>query len=73
MGHLIFTGMIFRTVSGITTSVLIIYAVVFLSMIILSNLAIIPFALLKRKNYEISLESGRTKEDLIKPSKLLKI
>ena len=70
---LIFTGMIFRTVSGITTSVLIIYAVVFLSMIILSNLAIIPFALLKRKNYEISLESGRTKEDLIKPSKLLKI
>ena len=68
---LIFTGMIFRSVSGVTTSVLVIYAVVFLAMIILSNIAILPFLLLKKENYEIPLESRETKKGLT-PSEILK-
>jgi PAT family beta-lactamase induction signal transducer AmpG len=69
---LIFTGMIFNVVSGITTSVLIIYAAVFISMIVLSNLAFFPFIALKRENYELTLEQRKMKEDLTTPSEMLK-
>lgn len=59
------TGMIFRNLSLITTDVFSIYAIVFISMAILSNLAIFPFVLLDKKQYEYKLSEE-------KPSKVLK-
>ncbi len=50
------TGMIFRNAAAITTNVLEIYAIVFISMAILSSFAIIPFLSLDRKQYELQPE-----------------
>ena len=54
------TGMIFRNVSLITTDVFLIYALVFISMAILSNLAIIPFMFLDKRQYEYKLSEEKT-------------
>ncbi|MFX0058278.1 MAG: MFS transporter [Candidatus Heimdallarchaeota archaeon] len=58
---LIFTGLVFDIVSGITNETLIIYSTVFISMIILSNLALLPFILMKREIYEVDKELVKVK------------
>jgi len=50
---LIATGLVFDTIAGVTADVLLIFSIIFLTMIILSSLAIIPFLFLNRNLYEI--------------------
>lgn len=50
---LIFTGLIFDTIAGITTDVIVIFNIIFITLIILSSLAIIPFIFLDRNLYEV--------------------
>ena len=58
---LIFTGIAFNVISGVTTNILIIYSTVFISMIVLSNIAILPFFLMKKENYEVDAEIVKVK------------
>ncbi|MHA1689012.1 MAG: MFS transporter [Promethearchaeota archaeon] len=60
------TGIIFRNITAITQNIFLIYAVVFISMVILNDLAIFPFLLMKRENYELPRQGSEFKE-LIKP------
>ncbi|MFX0141735.1 MAG: MFS transporter, partial [Candidatus Hodarchaeota archaeon] len=53
------TGMLFRTVSAITLDVYVIYGIIFIFMIVLADLAILPFMLLDRKQYEYKLVEVR--------------
>jgi MFS family permease len=69
---LIFTGLVFSIVSGISSDVSIVYTAVFASMIVLSNLALLPFILMKKENYEVNLGQKKKGEvpaatDLLKP------
>jgi PAT family beta-lactamase induction signal transducer AmpG len=50
---LLATGLVFDTIAGITTDIILIFDIIFLTMIILSTLAIIPFLLLDRNQYEV--------------------
>ena len=50
---LIFTGLIFDTIAGVATDVIVIFGIIFITMMILSSLAIIPFLFLDRNQYEI--------------------
>jgi PAT family beta-lactamase induction signal transducer AmpG len=50
---LIFTGLVFDSISGTSADVNIIFGIIFITMIILSSLAIIPFLFLDRNQYEI--------------------
>ncbi len=62
------TGMIFRNITTFTQDTFLIYAVVFISIIILNDLAIFPFLLMKRENYEVPKgEQGSEFRELIKP------
>ncbi|MFX0012875.1 MAG: MFS transporter [Candidatus Hermodarchaeota archaeon] len=58
---LIFTGIVFNVVSGVTANILIIYSTVFISMMVLSNIAILPFFLMKKENYEVDSEIVKVK------------
>ncbi len=49
------TGIIFTNVAGITTDVIAIYATIFIAMMIISNIALIPFLLMDRNQYEYKL------------------
>ena len=53
---LILTGFVFSAVAGIISDVIVIFSIVFITMIILSSLVLIPFILLDRSKYEIRLE-----------------
>ena len=50
---LIFTGLIFDAIAGVTTDVIVIFGIIFITMMILSSLAIIPFLFLDRNQYEV--------------------
>ena len=50
---LIFTGLVFDTIVAITTNVITIFGIIFITMMILSSLAVIPFLFLDRSQYEI--------------------
>ena len=50
------TGMLFSSVSGVITDVIMIYSVIFISMAIISNFAFFAFLLLDRKQYELNLD-----------------
>ncbi|MFW9949851.1 MAG: hypothetical protein ACFFKA_06985 [Candidatus Thorarchaeota archaeon] len=58
---LIFTGLVFNVVSGVTNETLIIYTTVFVSMIILSNIALLPFVFMKKQIYEVDQELVKVK------------
>lgn len=60
------TGIIFSNITAITQDTFLIYAVVFISMIILNSLAIIPFLAMKRENYEVGKNTTEVQEK-IKP------
>jgi PAT family beta-lactamase induction signal transducer AmpG len=51
---LIATGLVFDTIAGVTTDVILVFGIIFFTMIILSSLAIIPFLFLDRNLYEVS-------------------
>ncbi|MFX0106231.1 MAG: MFS transporter, partial [Candidatus Hodarchaeota archaeon] len=51
---LIFTGLIFDTIAGLTTDIVVIFGIIFITMMILSSIAIIPFLLLDRNQYELT-------------------
>jgi MFS family permease len=50
---LILTGVVFDTIAGITTDIIIIFSIIFITMIILSSFAIIPFLFMDRNQYEV--------------------
>jgi PAT family beta-lactamase induction signal transducer AmpG len=50
---LLTTGLVFSRLTGISTDVILIFGIVFLTMMILSSLAIIPFLFLDRSQYEV--------------------
>ncbi|MFX0136681.1 MAG: MFS transporter, partial [Candidatus Hodarchaeota archaeon] len=50
---LVFTGLVFNTITGVTTDIITIFGIIFITMMILSSLAIIPFLFLDRNQYEI--------------------
>ncbi|MHA1912863.1 MAG: MFS transporter [Promethearchaeota archaeon] len=50
---LILTGLVFTSVAGIISDIIVIFSIVFITMIILSMLVLIPFSLLNRSKYEI--------------------
>ncbi|MFX1310569.1 MAG: MFS transporter [Promethearchaeota archaeon] len=50
---LVFTGLVFDIAGEIFTNIIAIFGIVFITMIILSSLAIIPFLFLDRKQYEV--------------------
>jgi MFS family permease len=50
---LILTGLVFDTISEVVTDITAIFGIVFITMIILSSLAIVPFLFLDRNQYEI--------------------
>jgi len=49
-------GIVFSTVSGVSTDIRLAFGIIFIVMIFLSNLALIPFLLLDRKQYEYKLK-----------------
>lgn len=53
---LIIMGIVFSTVSGASTDIRLAFGIIFIVMIFLSNLALIPFLLLDRKQYEYKLK-----------------
>lgn len=55
---LILTGIVFSTLSSTVTDIRNIFGVVFIMMIFLLNLALIPFLLMDRKQYEYKLNKG---------------
>jgi len=55
---LILTGILFSTLSNTVTDIRQIFGVVFVVMIFLLNLALIPFLLMERKQYEYKLNKG---------------
>ncbi|MFW9972005.1 MAG: MFS transporter [Candidatus Odinarchaeota archaeon] len=50
---LITTGLVFSIVTGIITDVILIFGIIFLTMIILSSFAMIPFVIMDRNQYEV--------------------
>lgn len=62
---LVFTGIVFSSVSGVTTDFRVIYGTIFITMIFLSLIALIPFLFLKREYYELGAK-GATQE-ILKP------
>ncbi len=50
---LIATGLVFDSVAGITTDIVFIFGIIFLTMIILASCAVIPFVFLDRNQYEV--------------------
>ncbi len=62
------TGQIFNNITGVFSNVMLIYGTVFIFMAILSNIAIIPFVFLDRKQYEYKLEEEEEPlPEMIKP------
>jgi MFS family permease len=55
---LILTGLVFSTLSSTVTDIRHIFGVVFILMIFLLNLALIPFLLMDRRQYEYKLNKG---------------
>jgi MFS family permease len=53
---LIIMGIVFSTVSGVSIDIRLAFGIIFIVMIFLSNLALIPFLLLDRKQYEYKLK-----------------
>ncbi|GAJ02295.1 unnamed protein product, partial [marine sediment metagenome] len=53
---LIIMGIVFSTVSGASTDIRLSFGIIFIVMIFLSSLALIPFLLLDRKQYEYKLK-----------------
>ncbi|MFX1442667.1 MAG: MFS transporter [Promethearchaeota archaeon] len=55
---MVLTGIMFNSLSKITSDTLLIYSAIFIFMIILESIALIPFILLKQELYEFNLEKA---------------
>jgi len=54
---LLLTGLVFNSVATFISDIIVIFSIVFITMIILSSLVLIPFSLLTRSKYEIRVNS----------------
>ncbi|MHA2289705.1 MAG: MFS transporter [Promethearchaeota archaeon] len=54
---LLLTGLVFNSMAATISDTIVIFSVVFITMIILSTLVLIPFSLLTRSKYEIRLDT----------------
>lgn len=67
-----FTGIVFSSISTITSDVLVVYGTVFITMIILSSIALIPFLLLNRNIYELKEIDLKQEKDSSSDQAILK-